>query len=59
MKKINKIPKIPKPIKAMIIVNKDKPKLDVYNSFDISAGGVKVEKDERKCLVEVKFIKWL
>lgn len=49
--------KVPKTIKAFAVVNNSKPKLYVLDVF--SHGDIRLNRDEKKCLIEIKFIKWL
>ncbi len=53
-----KMKKEPKPIKARAIVDKEKLKLTPFDIYDLR-GEIGIDKDERECLVEIRFIKWL
>ncbi len=56
MRKITK----PRPIQACAVISKKNPKLKVLDIFMKSdCGEVRISRDEVKCLVEVKFIKFV
>ena len=52
--------KTPKTIKALAIVEGNNPKLDIYDTFSVkNASDMALEKGEKVCEVEVKFIKYI
>lgn len=52
--------KIPPNKKIIAVVNKNKPRFSAMDLFDLKDKNTFViSKDEVKCIIEIKFIKWL